>query len=84
MECARIGRFEEAEPLLARAIELAPGIEAPKYLALAEIQMELGRLGQTETLLRQALEIDDGNSRARTLLGQIEASQPPEHVGSGP
>ncbi len=78
LEYLLMGRPQEAEPLLLRAIELAPGIEARKYTALAEIRIGQGRLDEAAALLRQGLELDPHSASTRELLHQLEAGEPPE------
>lgn len=76
LEYARIGRFDRAEPLLTRAIELAPGIEPSKYTALAEIEIQRGDLDAARTLLETSLSIDPHDPSAARLLASIEARRP--------
>ncbi len=78
----KTGRKSEAEPLYARAIELAK--DAPTLVLIAGAMQAEQRWAESETVLRRALELDANSPSALFLLGRVlvvrksfaEAEQP--------
>ena len=64
----KTGRKAEAEPLYARAIELAK--DAPTHVLIAEALQSEQRWHDSEPVLRRALEIDANSPSALYLLGR--------------
>lgn len=64
----KTGRKAEAQPLYARAIELAK--DAPTHVLIAEALQSEQRWNESEPLLRRALEIDANSPSALYLLGR--------------
>lgn len=65
----KTGRASEAQPLYARAIELAQ--DAPTLVLIASTLQSEQRWGDSEPVLRRALEIDANNPGALFLLGRM-------------
>nr|WP_323126164.1 sulfotransferase [Sphingosinithalassobacter tenebrarum] len=63
----RIGRYRDAESLLSRAIELAPGF-APARFNMATLQYRRGRIPEAVEQLEALLESDPENPGYRNLL----------------
>ena len=89
----RRGRYEEAEPLLARCVELAPEFDASRF-HYANVLLEVGKpvdaLAQAEELLRRdppnpvfcalkamALELVDEHAAAASLWGKVVQNPAP-------
>ena len=78
----KTGRKSEAGPLYARAVELAK--DAPTLVLVAGAMQSEQRWGESETVLRRALELDANSPSALYLLGRVlvvrksfaEAEQP--------
>ncbi len=87
---ARIGRIRDAEHLLRRAVELAPGWTAPK----ANLALVLGRMGRPAEAMEllddlfadEPDELGHWNLKAATLgrLGDFERSDRHVRGGSAP
>jgi tetratricopeptide (TPR) repeat protein len=60
---ARLGRYREAGPLFARALELAPG-QTDSLLGLAEAQQKQGEYAVSLETYQRALEIEPTNVTA--------------------
>lgn len=67
---ARLGRWEEVEPLLQKALK-AEGLRPSALVLLAEAYCRLERFGKAVALLREAIPLlkERQRSRARLLLG---------------
>lgn len=68
-QLARLGRYAEAGPSFAKAVELAPG-EREALLGLAEVQNKSGNYNDSLTTYRQVLTID-----ATDLTAQLGAAK---------
>lgn len=65
----KTGRAQEAEPLYARAIELAK--DAPTLVLIADALQSEQRWDDSEAVLKRALEMDARNPSALFLLGKM-------------
>ena len=65
-----LGKFEKAENLLRKAIEIRPDISST-YLNLASILSNLRKLEESENFLRKAIEIKPDFAMAYSNLGNV-------------
>ena len=74
----RLGEFDAAEPLVRQAAALAPESSEMAFL-LGRMESARGRLDESLTHLRRAVDLDSRNLRARFALAQeIERSAAPD------
>jgi tetratricopeptide (TPR) repeat protein len=66
----RLGRYEEAETHLKRAIELMDDNDYVLYDHLAEVYIELGQIEDAKANWRKALELDPGNTEIKEKLAR--------------
>jgi len=79
---ARLNQFRPAEERIRRAMELSPDLPEP-LTALATVRVSEGKLGEAETLLRQAVAKDPGYLAARHNLAAViarNAARRPEAI----
>ena len=67
-------RYDEAVPLLRRAIELDPGFPG-FYLLLAGMLQKQGNVAEAEALLRTAMDMDPCGIKPRIQLANLMASE---------
>jgi tetratricopeptide (TPR) repeat protein len=70
----QLERYDEAIPLLRRAIELDPGFQS-FYLLLAALTEKQGNAAEAEALLRTAMEMDPCGLKPRIRLANLMASE---------
>ncbi|MBZ5567519.1 MAG: tetratricopeptide repeat protein [Acidobacteriia bacterium] len=67
-----LGRYAEAEPLIARAVSLNPwGADPDQFAYLGLVEMKLGDLPKAEAAIRQAATRQPGREQFRYALGLI-------------
>lgn len=64
------GRLDDAERLLARAVEASPS-NAVLTRELARVELARGELEQAEAHARKSAELDDGDAEALAVLGDV-------------
>jgi len=72
---AETGRFEEAERALSRSMQLRPS--APRFVLLADVQVQLGKITEAEESLRAALQLEPDNEEALFNLAMSIAKRDP-------
>lgn len=76
-----LGRWDQAEAPLARALELQPG-DADATRALASLALRRTRWREARALVEQLLAADPSDAEGRLLLTELDARQPPETRGA--
>ena len=75
------GKDADALHLYRRAHKLDPRLPEP-LVAIARVQIHMGRRKEAEQALREALALDPDNSEALSLLGSLStAAAPPDATG---